>query len=318
MMTLLEGMANIATQLSTPDDYFHGVSGPLSTLPHTILVFGRTRDWLTGEHLAFHHRFVLVAPLRGSGGVILDGRLCPLAPGQALLIHPYQSHYYTQLTADDLHWLFLTFAYDLPDELLPLRNHRLHLALPALEALSDALAAYLRERDISTDAALALALTRALAHLATSAQPPQHAVAVLPAPSDTRAGLVCEVSRFIHAHVNRPISPDEVAAHVALSTSHLRALFRQTVGISLGIFIRQAKIFAACNLLRTSDRRVTDIALACGYESVFSFSRAFRQVIGQSPQQFRLTRAMFTSCDNAPHQFRNGRAGLMVTDGRLT
>src|SRR3546814_12237386 len=40
-------------------------------------------------------------------------------------------------------------------------------------------------------------------------------------------------------------------------------------------------------LLRTTDRRVTDICLDCGFGSLGTFSRTFTAVVGESPSQYR-------------------------------
>ena len=281
-------MEQLAATLPVPEDYFTGITGPLTTLPHTILAFARARAWLDTEQNAFHHRYVLVAPLCGQGGVILDGHLCLLAPAQALLICPYQSHYYTHLADATLHWLFFTFEYDAGDELAPLRDRRLTLTPPAQQALHAALTAYTSPRAGSERGADAtLALARALTVCLQGEQMTAHAATHLLEHADARATLVGQVSRYVYAHVAEALTPAVIAAQVNLSESHLRAVFRHTVGISLGMFIRQAKIFTACQFLRTSERQVTEIAQRCGYESLFSFSRAFRQVMRQSPQQFR-------------------------------
>jgi AraC-like DNA-binding protein len=285
-MLLRDALTQLVTGLPTPQDYFTGVSGPLTTLPHTLLAFVRDQAWLTTELRACHHRYVLVVPLQGQGGVLVDGQLCRLAPGEVLLVCPYQSHYYTQLIDASLRWLFITFEYPAPEELTPLRDHRIPLLPPAEESLLVAMTGYTAgeaERgERAGEIALALAQVLTTCLLATP-QP----IARLPAPQDARDALIGQVSHFVYQEVSRPLTPGQVAEHVALSESHLRALFRRTVGISLGKFIRQAKIFTACQHLRTTEHSVTEVALACGYDSLFSFSRAFRQTMGVSPQGFR-------------------------------
>jgi AraC-like DNA-binding protein len=43
----------------------------------------------------------------------------------------------------------------------------------------------------------------------------------------------------------------------------------------------------ACGLLRLSSHRVSEIAEQCGFNSIFSFSRAFRTTYGISPLAYR-------------------------------
>ena len=52
-------------------------------------------------------------------------------------------------------------------------------------------------------------------------------------------------------------------------------------------FLRAQKMHSAAQLLRTSDRTVLDIAGQFGYDNASKFARAFRDVIGVSPNEYR-------------------------------
>ena len=47
------------------------------------------------------------------------------------------------------------------------------------------------------------------------------------------------------------------------------------------------RIKHACDMLRTTDKKVTDIAFAVGYESLGYFNRVFKKEMGLSPSDFR-------------------------------
>ena len=40
-------------------------------------------------------------------------------------------------------------------------------------------------------------------------------------------------------------------------------------------------------LLRTSDRSVTDVCMEVGFSSLGTFSRTFRDIVGETPSRFR-------------------------------
>lgn len=46
------------------------------------------------------------------------------------------------------------------------------------------------------------------------------------------------------------------------------------------------KIQQACKHLGSSSLHVSEIAVRCGFESLFSFSRAFKAITGMSPRQY--------------------------------
>lgn len=52
-------------------------------------------------------------------------------------------------------------------------------------------------------------------------------------------------------------------------------------------FLRAQKMHAAAKLLRESDRTVLDVASQFGYENASKFAKAFRDVIGVSPNSYR-------------------------------
>ncbi len=83
---------------------------------------------------------------------------------------------------------------------------------------------------------------------------------------------------------------DDLAHCVHLSSSRLRARFKHTLGIGLGEFIRNTRIHRACSLLNSTDLSVSQIADQCRFNSVYAFSRTFRNIVGTPPTLFRRDR----------------------------
>ena len=52
-------------------------------------------------------------------------------------------------------------------------------------------------------------------------------------------------------------------------------------------YTSKVRIKHACDMLRTTDKNVTDIALAVGYESLGYFNRVFKKEMGLTPSAFR-------------------------------
>jgi AraC-like DNA-binding protein len=59
------------------------------------------------------------------------------------------------------------------------------------------------------------------------------------------------------------------------------------VGLSLGDYILRSRMNRACALLGDSTMNVSEVAAACGFGSLYSFSRAFKKRRGLSPSAFR-------------------------------
>lgn len=79
-----------------------------------------------------------------------------------------------------------------------------------------------------------------------------------------------------------------LAAIAVMSQAHFIREFRRAFGETPHRYLQRRRIERAMTLLRTTDRSVTDIALAVGFSSLGSFSRTFAEVVGQSPSRFRL------------------------------
>jgi len=98
---------------------------------------------------------------------------------------------------------------------------------------------------------------------------------------------VSQALLFIRQHFKEPITVDDVANKVALSTRHLYKKFITTLGHTVHQEIKQARIEHICKLLIESDLSIYQITLSLGFASIEHISRYFRQEKGMSLQEFR-------------------------------
>ncbi len=78
-----------------------------------------------------------------------------------------------------------------------------------------------------------------------------------------------------------------LADDAAYSRGHFQRAFREAAGEAPGECRRRLLLERAAHRLRFSRDRITDIALAAGFDSLEGFSRAFRKSFGVSPSIFR-------------------------------
>ncbi|MEM6804131.1 MAG: helix-turn-helix transcriptional regulator, partial [Bacteroidota bacterium] len=62
---------------------------------------------------------------------------------------------------------------------------------------------------------------------------------------------------------------------------------KEIFDVAPGELIRNNKISKARDLLKTTNMQVTDIAMEVGYKEVTSFRKAFKELVGKSPTQYR-------------------------------
>jgi len=281
------GLLENVSRLPEPRDYFSGLSAVLTALPRNVLLFSRRRAF-GHDRPAQHHRYVMVTCLRGSGATILDGRFHYLDPGEGMLIFPYQAHDYAQFQNDYVVWLFVTFEFSDESCLEALRDVRYRLVGEERKILDRLVLAYRsghEGREESSDD-LALLLAGLLARLVRRG-PQFRRNLGRPRQLSPNYELVRSAVRFVHEHIEEKFGIAQVAGAVALSESRLRAVFREMVGVSLGEYVLRSRINRACSLLGSSALNVSEVAAACGFESLYSFSRAFKKRRGVAPSAYR-------------------------------
>ncbi len=93
---------------------------------------------------------------------------------------------------------------------------------------------------------------------------------------------------FVEEHYKDPLlSLNMVCDHLNISISYLSMLLKREKNITFNKFVIQVRMEKAKELLRTTNHKIIDISLLCGYNEVYYFSHSFKKYTGESPKQFR-------------------------------
>ena len=93
---------------------------------------------------------------------------------------------------------------------------------------------------------------------------------------------------YLEAHYADPgLTNQIIAAELDVSEVYFRRLFREEFHTTPKQYILDLRIRKARQLLAEGHLPVNEIAEACGFSSVYHFSRAFRQAAGLSPTEYR-------------------------------
>jgi AraC family transcriptional regulator len=93
---------------------------------------------------------------------------------------------------------------------------------------------------------------------------------------------------YIDRHLDSKLDLATLASVAHFSPFHFHRLFHALIGEPLGDYVRRRRLELAAIRLRSSpDVPVTSVALAMGFSSAESFSRAFRARFGMPPTQWR-------------------------------
>ncbi len=105
---------------------------------------------------------------------------------------------------------------------------------------------------------------------------------ILPWPQDLRLRKLCS---DLQAHPDSRRNLAHYSNKLKLSERTLSRLFLQQTGLSFRLWRQRSRLLASLPLLERGNR-VTDVALACGYESMSAFIAAFREQMGATPRDF--------------------------------
>ena len=92
---------------------------------------------------------------------------------------------------------------------------------------------------------------------------------------------------YIERHLESDIALGDVGRAAGLSQWHFQRIFKALTHETLKTYIRSRRLASALAALRDPQARIIEIALAAGFESQESFTRAFRKVYRMTPGQYR-------------------------------
>lgn len=93
----------------------------------------------------------------------------------------------------------------------------------------------------------------------------------------------------IESYFTTTIHIPDLAKIEGLSNSRYIALFSSIMGKSPSAYIIELRIRRACNLLKSTNYTIKDIAERCGYSDQYFFSKLFKKHMGVSPKAYRLS-----------------------------
>lgn len=103
-----------------------------------------------------------------------------------------------------------------------------------------------------------------------------------PRPTVLRSAL-----KYIMDRIPKPVSADDVASAVGVSTFHLSRVFNKNIGINLSNYCALINTLTARRMLVQTSLPIDDIRQRCGYTNLRSFDRDFSRFSGITPRKYR-------------------------------
>lgn len=216
-----------------------------------------------------------------------NGSDVPLAPGDAVLVFPELAHAYGPVAGGEWTQLYVVFSgpqFDLLRQRGLLTPERPVWRLGAPEYWQQRLASVLRSEPLTAAGAALRALGRF-----------GEVLFEMMAAERERAGAPArevwlEQSLRLLGHRSASggwSSPQSVAREVGLSYENFRKRFAALTGESPGQFQKRRRLEWACAAIYQGGHTTKQIADELGFCDEFHFAKAFKQVVGTTPAEYR-------------------------------
>jgi len=104
---------------------------------------------------------------------------------------------------------------------------------------------------------------------------------------DTKVLLAKNTMTYIHENHHKKITIHNLANHVSMSKSYFCKFFKQMFGKTAIEYINQYRVEKACDLMKSSDQNIIDIATDVGFDNFSYFIRKFKEIKKITPSQYR-------------------------------
>lgn len=125
------------------------------------------------------------------------------------------------------------------------------------------------------------------------------------------------VLRTMRAMATEGLSAVDAAEDAGYSPYHFNRLFSATMRVSPGQYLTAMRIDAAKRRLLANADSIIDVAAAVGFDSLSSFSRRFRVMVGTSPGAFRILADTVAEHSIQPFQLGDPRQSTVLVRPRL-
>lgn len=100
--------------------------------------------------------------------------------------------------------------------------------------------------------------------------------------------IICQTMiAFMNDHLKDPVSIQDIAEHAGIGSSLASQLFKQEMNDTILGYFTKLRMDRACELLRETDYRISEIASMVGYQHENSFIRVYRKTKDITPGKYR-------------------------------
>jgi len=101
------------------------------------------------------------------------------------------------------------------------------------------------------------------------------------------ADLLQRIFDFVESNYNKNCSLDALAAFTSYHSVYLSRYFKQSTGLTFTDYVNRHRINMASYILKNTQKKILAVAYDCGFDSLRSFNRNFKAIMGTTPKEYR-------------------------------
>lgn len=100
-------------------------------------------------------------------------------------------------------------------------------------------------------------------------------------------GIMVQIVSYMQENYHKQLTLAQMSEYFSISYAHLSALISKNLNLPFSEYLTQLRMQQAVHLLSSSTRNIQEISAMVGYDSIYTFSRAFKRHFGVAPSYYR-------------------------------
>ncbi len=102
-------------------------------------------------------------------------------------------------------------------------------------------------------------------------------------------GLISKIFKFVEENFNSDCSLEALSKNTSYHYVYLSKYFKRCTGSSFTDYVNRYRISEACYILQNTSQTILQTAYDCGFDSLRSFNRNFKNIMGVTPSAYQMS-----------------------------
>ncbi len=236
--------------------------------------FGKDEDFEFPTHIHYNYELILVE--RGAMVVTVGDREYLLSRGEAVLVFPNQIH--SMSTPKSSRHSLIVFD----PGLVSAYTQKVEGTFPKDSKFT--LSQSLFEMFVKLDQGTDILTLKGTLYLICAAFHENREYSVT---DKVLNALSYRIFRYIQESYASDCTLAGLALEMGYDYSYLSRYFKRVIGISFNEYVNQVRVSHACYLMTNSAMNMIEISSECGFKSVRSMNRNFKDITGETPSDYK-------------------------------